>query len=616
MRLVRIGRSPATSERRNLFLRRARSVILAAVSVAAVSLPFAGARAAEPTVVTTTGTFTAVPSPSDPAVNVFFGIRYAAAPSGALRWTPPVAPVPPAGVVVASTPGDACPQSGSTAPLAQSEDCLFLNVYVPASARPNSRLPVFYWIHGGALVGGTGAQYDPSVMVANSDIIVVTINYRLGALGWLVEPGLTATTASTFENVGDAGNYGLMDQQFGMQWVQENIKAFGGDPTKVTIGGESAGGLSVSSSLASITTGRGLFRGAIIESGGYMLHDVPSQASYGTLFGPGFDAALGCTPPADAACLRGQSFANILAAQSKVFGANGIAPDFGTRILPQALQAAFSTGAINQVPVLQGSNANEGRLFEPGEVPFAGSFAAVTAAGGPANFDLANPNTFCANPIGTGTPMTCTYPQEINVYLAGLGLPAILNTAEFGDLLAATYPLANFPDPFLANDAPSADEALAQIFTDLVFSCNVLDSNTDLARWVQVYAYEFNDPLAPTLGGGDIMAPNDEFGFPTASEHASELQFLFNFGAPFSPAEQQLAAEMKTYWGNFIISGSPNISNGRPPFTRWQQFNLVGAVQNLVPGPALPLPISTFPAEHFCSLWQPILAAESSLGVE
>jgi para-nitrobenzyl esterase len=616
MRPVQNGRSPTAPKRRDLFLRSARLGILAAVTIAAVALPFAGARAAEPTVVTTTGTFTAVPSPSDPAVNVFFGIRYAAAPSGALRWTPPTAPVPPTGVVVASTPGDACPQSGSTAPLAQSEDCLFLNVYVPASARPNSRLPVFYWIHGGALVGGTGAQYDPSVMVANSDIIVVTINYRLGALGWLVEPGLTATAKSTFENAGDAGNYGLMDQQFGMQWVQNNIKAFGGDPTKVTIGGESAGGLSVSSSLASTTTARGLFRGAIIESGGYMLHDVPSQQSYGALFGAAFDTALGCTQPADATCLRSQSVADVVTAQGKVFGANGIAPDFGTRILPQALQAAFSTGAINQVPVLQGSNANEGRLFEPGEIPFSGSFAAVTAAGGPANFDLSNPNTFCATPIGTGKPVTCTYPQEINLYLAGLGVPAILNTVDFAALLATTYPLANFPDPFLANNAPSADEALAQIFTDLVFACNVLDSNTDLARWVAVYAFEFNDPLAPTLGGGDIMAPNDEFGFPTASEHSSELEFLFNFGAPFSPVEQQLAAEMKAYWGNFIVSGSPNIGGSRPPFTRWQQFNLGGGIQNLVPGPASPLPISTFPAEHFCSLWQPILAAESSLGVE
>jgi para-nitrobenzyl esterase len=143
------------------------------------------------TVVTDTGTFTGIPSPSDPAaVDAFFGIRYAAAPEGAARWTPPQPPTPPTGTVLADIPGPACPQADSTAPLPQSEDCLFLNVYAPATATPHSRLPVFLWIHGGALVTGTGADYDPSVMVAENNIIVVTINYRLGALGWLVEPGL------------------------------------------------------------------------------------------------------------------------------------------------------------------------------------------------------------------------------------------------------------------------------------------------------------------------------------------------------------------------------------------------------------------------------------------
>jgi para-nitrobenzyl esterase len=575
------------------------------VTLATVAQPFAVATAKEPTVVTTTGTFTAVPSPSEAGVDVFFGIRYAAPPEGSLRWAPPQAPVPPAGTVIASTPGNACPQSGSTAPLAQSEDCLFLNVYAPA--HPHANLPVFYWIHGGALVSGTGAQYDPSVMVARSDIIVVTINYRLGTLGWLAEPGLTASTASFFENAGDAGNYGLMDQQFGMQWVQANIKAFGGDPTKVTIGGESAGGLSVSSHLASTTTAAGLFRGGIIESGGYMLHNVPSQQSYAEVFGPGFDAAVGCAQPADAACLRSQPAAKLIAVQGQVFGFNGISPNFGTRILPQGLQQAFSTGAIIRVPVLQGSNANEGRLFEPGEIPFSGSFAAVTAAGGPANFDLANPNTFCATP--SGTPQTCTYPQEINLYLAELGLPAILNTPAFGAALAAEYPLANFPDPFLPNNAPTADEALGQIFTDVAFSCNIWDANKDLARWVPVYAYEFNDPLAPPLGS-IIKAPNDEFGFPTASEHAAELQFLFNFGTPLSADEQRLGIEMKTYWANFIISGSPNIGTPRRFFAPWPQFSFQQAIQNLVPGPTVLQPFFSFPASHFCNIWEPIIAAE------
>jgi para-nitrobenzyl esterase len=581
------------------------ALIMAGMSAAA--LPAAAAET--PAVVTTTGAFKPVPSPTEAGVNVFFGLRYAAPPVGALRWAPPQTPAAATGTIVAAAPGDACPQTQSTAPLAQSEDCLFLNVYVPASATPNSNLPVFFWIHGGALIFGTGAQYDPSVMVADGNMIAVTINYRLGALGWLVEPGLEAASANAFQNVGDAGNYGLMDQQFALQWVQQNIAAFGGDPTKVTVAGESAGGLSISSLLASTEIGGGLFRGAILESGGYMLHSVPTETTYGTRFGPGFDSALGCTQPADAACLRSQSVAGVMDAQNKVFGQAGISPNSGTRILPLGLQQAFSTGQIIRVPVLQGSNANEGRLFEPGEIPFSASLAAVAAAGGPANLDLSMPNSFCATPQFTGTPAVCTYQQELNLYLAGLGIPAFVNTATFDSAIAAEYPLANFPDPFLAGNAPSADEALAQIFTDLVFACNVLDSNTELARWVPVFAYEFNDPAAPA-GAQVIEAPNDQFGYPTASEHASELQFLFDFGSPLNQGEQRLAVEMKDYWENFTISGNPNFGTNRFFFAPWLPFNLAHAIQNLVPGPSVPRPFFTFPSEHFCSTWEPFIAAE------
>lgn len=153
----------------------------AGLLLAAALLPAAGA-GAQPTVATTSGTFTGVPSPSAAAVDVFFGIRYAASPAGAARWTPPQLPTSLPGTTVADVPGPACPQPGGIAP--QSEDCLFLNIYVPASANKHSRLPVFFWIHGGALVTGTGAIYDPSVMVAENNIVVVTINYRLGAAGW------------------------------------------------------------------------------------------------------------------------------------------------------------------------------------------------------------------------------------------------------------------------------------------------------------------------------------------------------------------------------------------------------------------------------------------------
>jgi para-nitrobenzyl esterase len=575
---------------------------------AAVAAPLTGARAA-PTVATDTGTFTGVPSPSDPAaVNVFFGIRYAAAPAGNLRWTPPQPPISPTGSTVAAVPGPACPQAGSTAPLPQSEDCLFLNVYVPATAQPNANLPVMLWIHGGALVSGTGAQYDPSVMVAQNNIIVVTINYRLGALGWLVEPGLVAQTPSAFENIGDAGNYGLMDQQFAMQWTQRNIARFGGDPRKVTIAGESAGGLSVSSNLASITTAPGLFRHAIIESGAYMLHDLPSEAVYEALFAANFDAALGCTQPNDAPCLRAAPVTAILTAQAEVFGSFGISPDFGTKILPNSLEQAFTTGEFIRVPVLQGTNANEGRLFEPSDIPFASTLANIVAAGGPANFDLMNPNTFCAVPQGTGVPTVCSYPQEISLFLGVIGVPATDNSASFAASLAEDYPLAQFPDPFLSNNAPSADEALSQIFTDLVFACNGLDSNLDLSQRVTVFAYEFNDPNAPPVGASVVKAPNDVFGFPSAAEHGAELQFLFNFGATLSADEQQLAGEMKTYWGNFVTTGDPNLPRHVP---LWFSFAPTAVVQELIPGPGEPHPFFDFGHQHLCGIWQPLVATEA-----
>src|SRR4029077_1008927 len=222
-------------------LRQFRLGVIGAMSAACI-LATASESHAQHTapVVTTTGTYQGLMNfkeqPGDPmtGVNVFFGIRYGQAPVGTLRWKPPHAPNPGQGSIVADKPGPTCTQGRPT----DDEDCLFLNVYTPSNATANSKLPVFIWIHGGALVTGAGSDYDPSVMVADNDIIVVTINYRLGSLGFLAAAVLEATAPSAFENVGDAGNYGFMDQQFAMAWVQNNIAAFGGDPTNVTIGGE------------------------------------------------------------------------------------------------------------------------------------------------------------------------------------------------------------------------------------------------------------------------------------------------------------------------------------------------------------------------------------------
>jgi para-nitrobenzyl esterase len=604
-------------------------------------------------VATTTGTYQGLANfqelPGDPTcgVNVFLGIRYGQSPAGTLRWKPPQAPNPGQGSIVANKFGNTCPQGRPT----DSEDCLFLNVYAPSNATPTSKLPVFIWIHGGALNNGAGSDYDPSVMVAENNIIVVTINYRLKSLGFLAASVLKATQASAFENVGDAGNYGLMDQQFAMAWVHDNIAAFGGDPKTVTIGGESAGGLSVSSHLASTNTfrgltGRALFGGAIIESGAYMYHDVRSLATYQTLSNTFAqkDANAFCGGNLTLTCLQGLSVTQLLTNEG-VFGGFGIAPNFGTKILPLDLHTAFSTGQFNHVSVLQGTNANEGRLFEPSFFPTAVTRPGVTAkdivaAGGAASFDLQIANVLCATPQPfTGTPATCSYLQEIQFFLQTLVTATPSNsgpTAPFTQAVVAAsgtaeseYPISdfhNFVPPTTSSNFPAlinnfgggnVDEALSQIFTDFVFACNGFDSNRDLSAQVPVFAYEFNDPNAPSKAGVPGPGSNGS-GFTTASQHAAELQYIFNFGSNFTPAQAALATDMKTYWANFVKTGNPNLgsfviqaaSRAQPPF--WKHFNTQDNQVQLLTPPGLltpqgPQPFSTFTTEHFCSTWEPLL---------
>jgi para-nitrobenzyl esterase len=650
-------------------LRYFRLGAIGAISIACLlaTAPVSNAVQLTAPVVTTTGTYQGLMNfqelPGDPTsgVNVFFGIRYGQAPEGTLRWKPPQAPNPGQGSIVAGTPGHTCPQGRPT----DSEDCLFLNVYVPASVNKHSHLPVFIWIHGGALVNGAGSDYDPSVMVAENDIIVVTINYRLGSLGFLAASVLEATAGNAFQNVGDAGNYGLMDQQFAMAWVHDNIAAFGGDRERITIGGESAGGLSVSTHLASTNTfrhltGQDLFGGAIIESGAYMYHDVPSLATYQTLsntFAQN-DANAFCGSSLTLACLQGLTVAQLFANES-VFGAFGIAPNSDTKILPLDLHTAFATGQFNHVPVLQGTNANEGRLFEPGFFPAAvtapsGTASTIFAAGGPASFDLQVPNILCATPQFTGTPATCSYLQEIEFFLATLVTATPSNsgpTSPFTEAVVATsataeseYPIVNFHNfvpqttssiPGLNNNfgGGNVDEALSQIFTDIVFACNGFDSNRDLSKRVPVFAYEFDDPNAPNRAGVPGPGVNGS-GFTTASQHAAELQYIFNFGSAFTPAQAQLATDMKTYWANFVKAGNPNETEGDddrhgssdeegPAF--WPLFHTdaddarkaddreaderEAQTQRLTPRG--PTPFDTFTTEHFCATWEPVLTFDN-----
>jgi len=242
-----------------------RSTVAAAIvwSVAA-GVPAASAASRSPVVVTETGPVRGIATGT---MQEFRGIPYAEAPVGDLRWRPPQEPARWTGVLDATAFSPHCPQAATPyGTPSTTEDCLFLNVFTPDKTnegRPHL-LPVMFWIHGGGLVVGESDGYDPSPLVAQG-VVVVTINYRLGELGFLAHPALAAESPT-----GASGNYGLMDQQAALRWVQRNIRAFGGDPDNVTIFGQSAGALSVHSQLAS-PLAAGLFHKAIVESGAYSL---------------------------------------------------------------------------------------------------------------------------------------------------------------------------------------------------------------------------------------------------------------------------------------------------------------------------------------------------------
>ncbi len=214
-------------------------------------------------------------------VDKFLGIPYAAPPVGSLRWRAPQPPAPWHGVRSATTLPPACPQlANSNGPRSENEDCLYLSVYVPQGdrhghgSRDRDRghgghergLPVLFWIHGGGLTTGTGNQHDGTLMASTNHVIVVSINYRLGILGFLALPSLSAEAPDHA-----SGDYGLLDQIAALRWARANIPAFGGDPRNVTIAGESAGAYSICS-LLSAPTARGLFARAVMTCG---VRDTP-----------------------------------------------------------------------------------------------------------------------------------------------------------------------------------------------------------------------------------------------------------------------------------------------------------------------------------------------------
>ncbi len=487
-------------------------------------------------------------------VDEFFGIPYAKPPVGFMRWLPPK-PFGkfPGGTFEATRFGSECTQPGPIG----SEDCLFVNVYVPTGSEPGnavvqahdetaatskqpSSLPVMVFIHGGGLTSGSGEIYDPSLLV-NQGVIAVTLNYRLGVLGFLAQSGLDAEPH-------ESGNYGLMDQQFVLKWVQNNINAFGGNPKKVTIFGESAGGQSIYCNLASPTAAH-LFRGAIAESGsyvefqGYFDSILPLATAETTAgFAPSGNSiatSVGCASQT-AACLRAVSAADLVTAQAGV-----LYPFVDGQLLTETPTAAFGSGNFNQVPVIAGTNHDEWRYFVAGE------------------YDLAG------NPI-------LTEAEYVNAVTA-------LWTSELEPSVVDLYPYDSYP---------GGDLALAASGTDGVFSCPARTADQLLSKFVTTYAYEFNDENAPP---GTVAGVT----FPLGAFHGAELQYLFIIAGDsftFTADQQLLSDAMISYWTQFAKTGNPN-SAGEPP---WPAYSTsADEFESLVP--PTPMPEPNFNTFHKCS---------------
>lgn len=288
-------------------------------------------------------------------VAIFRGVPYAAPAVGALRWRPPAAPASWDGVRDTRVFGPICPQPRLPPPVgpegAESEDCLTLNLWTPAHAA-SAKLPVMVWIHGGGFFLGAGSQplYEGTAL-ARQGAVVVTFNYRLGALGFLAHPALSREQAG-----GPLGNYGLLDQIAVLQWVQRNIAAFGGDPANVTIFGESAGGLSVQALMVS-PLAAGLFSKAISQSGGGTAVFLRTREGQGPAeqFGEAWARSIG-KGNASADELRKLAVTELMAQPFMSF------PNVDGRVLIRSPGDAFRRGEQAAVPFMVGSNSYEGSL--------------------------------------------------------------------------------------------------------------------------------------------------------------------------------------------------------------------------------------------------------------
>ena len=436
----------------------------------------------------------------DGATRSFKGVPYAAPPVGALRWRPPAAPACYGAVRDALSYGSACPQLDAGGAFTGDEDCLTLNVWTPTGAA--GPLPVLFFMHGGGNFQGSSAEltaqgtriYDGAWLAEHGPAVVVTINYRLGVLGFLAHPALASEDAHH-----STGDYGLLDQIAALGWVHRNIASFGGDPSRVMLFGESAGGLDTCALLAS-PLAEGLFSRALVESGGCVAATSAVAQNGGTMLA----ANAMCAGSADVlACLRALSTDAVVRALP---GTTGLIPGAaGYRyqpvvdgyVLPEAPLAAIAAGRRRQVPVIVGTNRDEHAFFYPPT-------------------------------MGRGMMTDAQYRAMVMAQFP-MGYVAAL----------ALYPSAAFPSPYFA---------YVDMISDATFTC----PTRTIARSLLMNSTQ---PVRRYLFTRGLTGAAAAYG----AAHAFELPYVFHNLPPGSTTDQaQLADAMAGYWTRFAATGDPN----------------------------------------------------------
>jgi para-nitrobenzyl esterase len=506
-------------------------------------------------------------------VDEFLGIPYAAPPVGPLRWRPPQQHAPWTQPLQATHYGPRCAQSTTFGVFAEpsvSEDCLYLNVFTPDIGRLGSKgLPVFVWIHGGGNIDGESDDYDGSklatgALYGGSDTVVVTINYRLGLLGFLANPALDSE-GHLF------GDYGIMDQQAALRWVQHNIAAFGGNPHNVTVGGQSSGAQDTQANVISPESA-GLFQHAIAQSSFTMVQTpLPTALSAGEAFAN----AAGCpgTGPTAAACLRALPVPEILQLEGTLNAAGPYFPSDeiivgpGT-VVPIEPQQAWRSGQYNHMPMMGGDTADEG------------------------NFGIGILEYF-------STPQAPLTADQYYAAIEETYRPPAYPAGTAAKVLAQ-YPLSAYPTPQLAYDAVRTASTIHQAV------CVDLDAANLLAQRIPVYAYMFNDQNAPYY-----FPPMP--GFEPLAAHTSDIQFLFpnyhggilGVSHPLNAQEATLSNELVAAWTNFALTGNPN-RTGSSPWPRYSTNpDAASILSEDVPGLST-MTSAQLSARYHCAFWDSV----------